>query len=300
MKATPAAALLGCLLLAAGAGAVQLRGGDEPQVPVTTAEGFRWKNPFVGHGGDEFSAPAGYEAACEVVGTYYAREHTLRDHMTPPPQGFKPWANLLKDLFGGRPFPGSWEGRDAHGSLRTVLVMDYADVPPAVREWIDSDEGRQRGLFGVYDRDTPDSEPEPPEGQEKKSDGMEDWGDKVMVFAAGALYEVLPLWVADESKCQAALKDLSRYKPVAEDGAVVAWPIQHTPPDRRHDRREIRIKIKAQVLKAKEGKRVDLVEELEKDAKDAKEEQKKNAAKDGDDGKTKDAKESVSAAKDEL
>lgn len=97
----------------------------------------------------------------------------------------------------------------------------------------------------------------------------------------------------------AALKDLSRYKPVAEDGAVVAWPIQHTPPDRRHDRREIRIKIKAQVLKAKEGKRVDLVEELEKDAKDAKEAQKKDAAKDGD-GKTEDAKESVSAAKDEL
>ncbi len=64
---------------------------------------FAWKNPFVADG----RPPAGFETACEATGTFYARQHNLRDHMTPPPKGFMPWADALKPLFGGRPSPGA-------------------------------------------------------------------------------------------------------------------------------------------------------------------------------------------------
>lgn len=50
-----------------------------------------------------------------------------------------------------------------------------------------------------------------------------------------------------------ALLDLSKYTPEPKDGAVVAWPINHTRPSIREKRREIEITIKAQVLKEKEG-----------------------------------------------
>ncbi len=103
---------------------------------------------------------------------------------------------------------------------------------------------------------------------------------RVMIFAAGALYEILPLWVAKGSKCEGGwfcppnlrctpvclyvlsltaahlldrLADLSSYKPSAQDGGVVAWPVEHTTPDRRHDRREIRFTIMAQVLRETEA-----------------------------------------------
>ncbi len=49
------------------------------------------------------------------------------------------------------------------------------------------------------------------------------------------------------------LLNLAAYKPQAEDGGIIAWPVEHTTPDRRHDRREIRFQIKAQLLRKSAG-----------------------------------------------
>ncbi len=171
-----------------------LLGAAIPAVWAEVVADFKWKNPF----GLDGSTPAGFEAACEATGTFYAREHTLRDHMTAPPKGFMPWADALKPLFGGRPFPGSWDGQDAHGTMRTILVMEYSEVPDEVKDWIEQE---PHSLFGVYDK--PDEEGATVSVPAKPRATKEDKGDgQVMVFAAGALYEILPLWVAKGSQCE--------------------------------------------------------------------------------------------------
>ncbi len=62
-------------------------------------------------------------------------------------------------------------------------------------------------------------------------------------------------------KDKAKLLDLDAYEIQPEDGAVVAWPIEHTTPDRRRDKRDIRITIKAQLLKKSSGGTANLAEE---------------------------------------
>ncbi len=185
---------------------------------------FTWRNPF----GADDGPPPGFKAACQASGTFRARQHTLRDHMTPPPQGFQPWAEALKPQFGGRPFPGSWEGLDAHGTKRTILVMDYAGVPAAVKDWVEEAEQSGRALFGVYEDVPPDDDDAPfVEAGEPGEPGKpgkltptvvfnttasprtspDDTGEgRVMIFAAGALYDILPLWVAKDSGCEGSWK----------------------------------------------------------------------------------------------
>lgn len=59
--------------------------------------------------------------------------------------------------------------------------------------------GRGKGLFGIFRR--------PAEGEEVEETvkGEGDEGEKVVIFAPGALYEVLPLWVAEGSECEGEL-----------------------------------------------------------------------------------------------
>ncbi|EEY20969.1 predicted protein [Verticillium alfalfae VaMs.102] len=81
-------------------------------------------------------------------------------------------------------------------------------------------------------------------GTESGLDRADD-ASRVILFAPGALYEILPLFVAESSDCP-------RYSPDAVDGGVVAWPISHSRPNLREKKRDIEIVIKAQVLKANE------------------------------------------------
>ncbi len=157
--------------------------------------GFQWKYPFGENGGP----PPGFDVVCEETGTFYARQHTLRDHMTPAPKGFMPWADALKPVFGGRPFPGSWDGEDAHGTLRSILVMDYSDVPADVKDWLRDE---SPGLFAVYDKPEEDDKTPVNSTADLKAALANNGEGHVMIFAAGALYDILPLWVAGESKCR--------------------------------------------------------------------------------------------------
>lgn len=51
----------------------------------------------------------------------------------------------------------------------------------------------------------------------------------------------------------ATLRDLSLYTGELADGGVVGYPVTHTTPNRRQNRRDIQIEIKAQVLKKNAG-----------------------------------------------
>lgn len=160
-------------------------------------DSFSWTNPFLPD-----PTPAGFEAKCEETATFRATQHIVRDIAEPYPVGLAPWADSIKYFFGGRPFPGSWEGIDRDGTNRDVIFMEYKDVPEPVKDWIEekkrNPDDDAKWLFGVYDKSKGATEPSTTaEGGEKPSDG-----DKVMVFAAGAIYETLPLWVAKGSKCE--------------------------------------------------------------------------------------------------
>lgn len=169
-----------------------------PQIHIaTTVETFHWRNPF-----STSSPPPGFEATCTASRTFRATQHMVQDLEAPPPAGLQPWADAIPFFFGGRPFPGSWEGVDHKGAAREVMKMDWADVPGAVRGWIREKQGGEpesdeRYLFGVYEGAEGG---ERVKGIKKLGEGSED--GLVVFFAAGALYEILPLWVADGSDCE--------------------------------------------------------------------------------------------------
>lgn len=165
---------------------------------ATKVETFHWTNPFA-----KSSPPPGFEATCTSTRTFPATQHMVQDVKEPPPFGLEPWSDALPFFFGGRPFPGSWEGIDHKVGAREVVKMRWADVPRKVQDWIREKQGGdkesdERYLFGVYEGAT--------EGEKVKEVRMlSEGGDEeglVVFFAAGALYEILPLWVADGSDCE--------------------------------------------------------------------------------------------------
>lgn len=182
---------------------------DQPQVVVNrVVETFNWKNPFA-----PSPTPGGFTADCEASATFHATQHALRDLQKPRPAGLAPWAEALKFFFGGRPFPGSWEGVDATGADRDVIMMEYGDVPGAVKDWIEAQqadgEGDARWLFAVYDKPREQGVKIKGTAKPRATDeaGVEESGEnKVMLFAAGAVYETLPLWVAEGSKCKGRVR----------------------------------------------------------------------------------------------
>ncbi|KAK1580573.1 uncharacterized protein LY79DRAFT_636517 [Colletotrichum navitas] len=240
-----------------------------PQAKTTMADNFPWRDPFA-------AAAAGssaYAAACEASATFPAAQYTLHDLFEKPPTGLFNYADGLKAFFSGREYPGGWAGLDRHMYDRNVLLMEYADVPPRARAWIEAQERRDgdgKGLFAVFDKPASADDKVtqrvvvPPEGEGEVDRALD--GDRVAIFAPGALYHVLPLFVADGSDCEDSLADLGNYKAVPEDGAVVAWPVSHSRPDVDNHKRDIKFTVKAQVLKRKEGGAVDEEEEEEKPA----------------------------------
>lgn len=141
--------------------------------------------------------------------------------------------------------------------------MEFKDVPVQVREWIAAQEesgGPGKGLFAVLDRNMED------EKESEESTSKEE--DKIVLFAPGAIYETLPLWLAQESGCEGkisfeecslvntqmltsligTLTDLSKYSPKFVDGGIVGWPIEYTHPKRSKGERNMSFTLKAQVL----------------------------------------------------
>ncbi|KAK2053127.1 hypothetical protein LY76DRAFT_525258 [Colletotrichum caudatum] len=240
------------------------------------ADNFPWRDPF--------AADGDYAAACEASATFPAAQYTLHDLFDKPPTGLFNYADGLRAFFAGREYPGGWAGLDRHMYERNVLVMEYADVPPRARAWIEAQERRAaddddagagggKGLFAVFDKPASAEDKVtqrvavPPEGEGEVDRALD--ASRVAIFAPGALYHVLPLFVADGSDCEDALADLGNYKAVPEDGAVVAWPVSHSRPDVDNHKRDIKFTVKAQVLKLKRKEGAAVEEEEEEEEKPA-------------------------------
>jgi hypothetical protein len=170
---------------------------------LSKMEDFKWVDPF------SSSKIRKFTPACEAEKTFHAREYILDDLEVEPPLGIEPWAEALKKIFKGRPYPGSWDGWDPHGYDRNLLMMEYSEVPVPVREWIEEQErtdGEGKGLFAVYEKPK-DSQHKiqnivkfPTKGMAPALRPLDK--KKVVLFAPGALYELLPLWVAESSNCK--------------------------------------------------------------------------------------------------
>ncbi|TLD05470.1 uncharacterized protein PgNI_09502 [Pyricularia grisea] len=238
---------------------------------------FPWTNPY-----GEHETPPGFEATCTATRTFSARQHLLSELQDEEPLGLQPWANALKYFFGGRPFPGSWDGIDEHGPKRDVVLMNFTDMPEAVKKWSEAQRADKEGdgmwLYGVYHKNKPGikikgtATPRPratagvAEDEEVDAEvaRLPPDEDLVVMFAAGAVYHTLPLWVAEGSGCEAELADLERYGPVLKDGGVTGWVVDRTVPDLHSNSREIKFTVKAQVLKETEaGKKARVAREKE-------------------------------------
>lgn len=219
--------------------------GIPPKVEPTRFENFTWSDPF------SSTRLAEFDSACAGQRTFAASEFQIHDLQAPEPKGLWPYGNALKLLFGGRPYPGDWDGMDPHGYERNLLKMDYTDVPVKVREWIEKQEktdGPGKGLFGIYD--IPE-EGERVTGVAQVDDVQQLDQKRVAIFAPGALYETLPLWVAEASDCEDILANMDKYSPKLVDGGVVGWITDHTSPRRDQSERKMEFTVKAQALSAK-------------------------------------------------
>jgi hypothetical protein len=172
-------------------------------------DGWPWVFPFTAEGGP----PPGFLAPCSAQKTFHAREHKLSDLAVPDSEGgLASYADGIKYFFGGRPFPGGWDGLDWEDVLREILVMEWSDVPHAVREWIAwNQEPEQKGLngrwlFGVFRKSREEGEKIVATARAKETPvpGQEDEvladEDKLLFFPPGSLYETLPLWVGVEAE----------------------------------------------------------------------------------------------------
>ncbi|KAK4205443.1 heterokaryon incompatibility protein-domain-containing protein [Triangularia verruculosa] len=271
---------------------------EEKRLPGKPAPmpNWKWPNPF------QSSRAAKYEATCQVQRSFKAEEFKLDDLAQNPPLGLLPWRDALKDVFAEREYPGGWDGIDNHGYDRNVLKMDYETVPLKVREWIEEQERKElpgQGLFALFARPAPGTRvfkqvpvPEEPTPEFREKDDR-----RVVIFAPGAIYESLPLWLGEDSGCDDEMLDLSRYSGQAKNGGVIGYPIFHSKPERSKGERDIEFSLLAQVVKLKEGETED-AEAVESPSqaeaeKPAATEAVKEAVKEA-------AKEATEAAKDEL
>lgn len=184
--------------------AIGMKPSPTPDKPAT----FRWKYPF----SDE--AMASWSPACTATKAFDAREYTLHDLTAPFPKGLGDWEEGLREFFGGREYPGGWGGWDKHLHDRSIVTMEWVDVPARVKAWIgeqEESEGEGKGLFAVFEKKKGEEGAEGAEGEAAAESAVEKTGDedKIVIFAPGALYEVLPLWVADGSDCEGKSRSLS-------------------------------------------------------------------------------------------
>lgn len=238
---------------------------------------WKWPNPF------ESPRHKKFDAACEVERLFEAKEYMLDDLSEKGPGGLLAYRDALKQVFAMREYPGSWDGIDPHGYDRNLLLMGYDEMPLKVREWIEEQErtdGPGKGLFAVYNRPVSGTRALHTIKIPAENPVSEEWRERdnrrVALFAPGALYEVLPLWVAEGSGCESKtstllpfrepsiltvavdpLLDLSKYSGKLVDDGVVAYPVHWTWAKRGQGKREIEFRVKAQVLKLKPGESAD-------------------------------------------
>jgi hypothetical protein len=193
-------------MLAAGllASSASAFGGTKPtpKPEITKVEGFKWTDPFASRKYKRFTP------SCDAKQTFQAFEYQLHDLSDEQPLGLAPFDEALKKVFRSREYPGSWGGWDHHQYDRTLLMMEYWDVPLKVREWIEDQErsdGEGKGLFAVYTKPAVGNKVHntvtPPSLQKAATLRPLD-KKKLVLFAPGAIYDTLPLWVAAGSKCE--------------------------------------------------------------------------------------------------
>ncbi|EGO57367.1 hypothetical protein NEUTE1DRAFT_42707 [Neurospora tetrasperma FGSC 2508] len=212
---------------------------------------FRWSRPFPDDGTD----PGGFLVNCRAEGTFHAMMYKLSDLLTEPPEGLSPWHDAIEDFLGRRSYMGSWDGVDHKGHDREIVVMEYAGVPGPARDWIENqqrdtsktDDGKW--MFAVFRK--PENQTDKVTGTVKPALTREaadahkaspiSAKNKIVVFPAGAIYEILPLWVSKGSKCE-------------------PWVTSHTKPRRDLGNRDITFKIEAMaVTETEEGKHTRLM-----------------------------------------
>ena len=201
---------------------------------------YRAHGPF----DNGLEAPIGWESRCEAHGTFKARQYDLAvegDVNRPLPFGLAPWADAIRSFLHGRAYPGHFRGDkggedgSAHGSRKVFLTMEWTEVPRAVRQWVEDHQRKEwvdsheHWLFAVLEHPQADETITttlgPPPTSTPAGDGesapeaaptervVAD-KDKVLFFAAGALYELLPLWVAEGSECESKwTADVARDEP---------------------------------------------------------------------------------------
>ncbi|CAK7201381.1 hypothetical protein SEUCBS139899_004085 [Sporothrix eucalyptigena] len=249
---------------------------EPPKGVVGPTENFDWADPFHDHRLVNKLSPA-----CSIERTFSANEFQLHDLYEHDPKGLWAFGDVLKTIFQGRPYPGGWDGLDPHMYDRPLLYMNYSDMPIAVREWIeegervpenldDEDEAdkkkreARKNLFAVFERPMEPMKKvtktvTPPKTAAKAAQLRPLDAKRVVIFAPGALYGILPLWVAEaaESKAEGTagcngklLRNLDVYAPKPKDGGTIAWVTEHTEPNRSKGERAMKFTVKVQTLQA--------------------------------------------------
>lgn len=171
--------------------------------------GWRWEKPWP----HDDSPLMQFDELCRASATFPARQYKLSDLDADP--AARAYAPAVRDLATGRVYPGSWDGVNVKGPRRDVLLVDWARVPRLARGWIraqlETEDGRSRHFFRVVEKQ---AEKMPGlggggsgvvvEGVVDSSQSLEGSRDehKVLITAPGELYQFLPLWVAEGSKCE--------------------------------------------------------------------------------------------------
>ncbi len=179
---------------------------------------WNWHRPFPDHG----EPPMGFETKCNVVKKFHAKNYKLGDLRHGEGHELYPFSDAIEKFIAGRVYPGSWDGVDHGGMQRDLLMMEWRDLPLHVRKWIedtemrrpDADDGR-RWRFMVFQRkprkvamtatETAPLRAVPTEGAESATWTLPQVADrdKVVFFAPGQLYPILPLFNAKSAgKCE--------------------------------------------------------------------------------------------------
>jgi hypothetical protein len=165
-----------------------------------TVDTFKWQKPFPEAG----MAPGGFKSPCINTVNFKAKQYKLSDLQKEPPDGLLPWAGEIDYILHSRMYPGSWDGANIHGDKRDVAIMEYKDVPQPVKKWIENqrqiEDAEKQTWFHVWEK----KGKEPPKAGEEAHVSKDE--DKVLFFAPGQLYDILPLWVAEGSKCKGMSK----------------------------------------------------------------------------------------------
>ncbi|KAI6353317.1 hypothetical protein MCOR25_009036 [Pyricularia grisea] len=224
--------------------------------------GWRWEKPWP----HDDSSLMQFDELCRASATFPARQYKFSDLDADPV--VKPYGPAIRDLATGRVYPGSWDGVNVKGPQRDVLLVEWVRIPRLARGWIqaqlETEDGRNRHFFRVVERKAGGaggaggSSGVVGNGVTDFTEGLQGVRDeeKVLITAPGELYQFLPLWVAEGSKCEDTLKDLTSYVATrAKDTCVVAWPTDHSRPLLEQGKKDINFTIEARLVRETEDGR---------------------------------------------